>query len=82
MVSILVLPPDQQTLEQRLRDRNAAEAEPISEDEIQERLRNQPGYAHADLFDYVIVNHRFPQAQRELVRIIRRTINAEKRKDV
>jgi guanylate kinase len=66
-VTVFVLPPSLQVLEQRLRNR-ASEDEPT----IRRRLANALGeIAHYGLFDYVVVNDELQEASTELQSIVR-----------
>ncbi len=65
-VSVFVLPPSRQALEDRLRNRRTD-----SEEVIARRLRDAVGdMSHWEEFDYVIVNDRFETAVGDLVRIV------------
>jgi guanylate kinase len=66
-VGIFILPPSLEELERRLRARGQD-----SDSVIRERLANaQAEMAHADEFQYRIINKDFDTAKAELVRIIR-----------
>ena len=65
-VTIFVLPPSRQSLEERLRNRRTD-----SEGVIARRLRDAVGdMSHWREFDYVVVNDDFQRAVQDLVRII------------
>ncbi len=65
-VSIFILPPSRQSLEQRLRQRSTD-----SEEVIRRRLRDSVAdMGHWSEFDFVVVNDRFEQALEELHEII------------
>ena len=66
-VSVFILPPSRAELERRLRGRGSDSAEVI-----ERRLRNSRGeIAHADQFDYILVNDVFEQALADLQAIVR-----------
>lgn len=65
-LSVFVLPPSLEQLEQRLRGRNTE-----AEEKVQERMRNAAAeLAHAHRFDHQIVNHDLPSAFRELCALL------------
>jgi guanylate kinase len=65
-VTIFILPPSRQSLEERLRNRRTD-----SEEVIARRLRDAVGdMSHWNEFDYVVVNDDFEKAVNDLVRII------------
>jgi guanylate kinase len=65
-VTIFILPPSRQSLEERLRNRRTD-----SEEVIARRLRDAVGdMSHWNEFDYVVVNDDFEKAVGDLVRII------------
>jgi guanylate kinase len=69
-LSIFILPPDMQTLEQRLRQRST---EP--EEKIQQRMRNAvTEMAQADKFDHRVVNRDLDVSFRELCEILEREV--------
>jgi guanylate kinase len=66
-VSVFILPPSRAELERRLRGRGSDSAEVI-----ERRLRNSRGeIAHANQFDYILVNDVFDQALADLQAIVR-----------
>ena len=66
-ISVFILPPSRAELERRLRGRGSDSAEVI-----ERRLRNSRGeIAHADQFDYILVNDVFEQALADLQAIVR-----------
>ena len=66
-ISVFILPPSRQALEQRLRNRQTD-----SEEVIQRRLRDAVAdMSHWREFDYVIVNDAFDQALADLQTIVR-----------
>ena len=66
-VGIFILPPSRAELERRLRGRGSDSAEVI-----ERRLHNSRGeIAHANAFDYIIVNDRFEDALDSLQAIVR-----------
>jgi len=66
-ISVFILPPSRQALEQRLRNRQTD-----SEEVIQRRLRDAVAdMSHWGEFDYVIVNDAFDQALADLQTIVR-----------
>lgn len=69
-LSVFILPPDMETLEQRLRLRST---EP--EAKIQQRLRNAvEEMKHADEFDYRVVNRDLDQSFRELCAVVEKEV--------
>lgn len=74
-VSIFILPPSPQVLEQRLRGRAQD-----SDEVIARRLANARGeISHVSEFDYVIINDQFDEAQSDLCAIVRtQRLRAEK----
>jgi guanylate kinase len=67
-VYLFIKPPDLATLERRLRGRNTE-----AEDVLRKRLdRAEQEIAHADQYDYVLVNHVVEDAVREFIAIIDR----------
>jgi guanylate kinase len=66
-VSIFILPPSLEALDERLKTRAVDSAEVISQ-----RLANARGeIAHVDEFEYVIINEDFSRSAQDLVSIIR-----------
>lgn len=66
-VSVFILPPSRAELERRLRGRGSDSAEVI-----ERRLHNSRGeIAHADQFDYILINDAFEQALGDLQAIVR-----------
>lgn len=66
-VSVFILPPSRVELERRLRGRGSDSAEVI-----ERRLHNsREEIAHADTFDYILVNDAFEQALADLQAIVR-----------
>ncbi len=66
-VSVFILPPSRAELERRLRGRGSDAPEVI-----ERRLHNSRGeIAHADEFDYILVNDAFEQALADLQAIVR-----------
>jgi guanylate kinase len=65
-LSIFILPPSREALEQRLRDRKTD-----SDEVIARRLRDSIGdMSHWNEFDYVVVNEDFQRASDDLVKIV------------
>lgn len=69
-LSVFILPPSMEVLEQRLRARQTD-----SEERIRERLRNaEQEMSHAPSFDFRILNHDLAESFRELCSLVEREV--------
>lgn len=76
-VLILLVPPDEETLKNRLIGRDTE-----SQEELSERLaRARFELAQADLFDYVVINGDADETEKELKEIISKEENAANQED-
>ena len=72
-VLVLLVPPDEETLKERLKGRDSE-----SDEEVSNRLsRAKFELGQAEKFDYVVVNGDLDTAERELLEIISKEENAE-----